>query len=101
MESVINNNGITVNRICASCKFRILDSRHRRCELDNKVVSACQTCDRWVISEGMKNVGGRKGGKIKKRKYLLHAMMNLLHKGESVEKARSEYSKTNGTIFEF
>ena len=101
MESVINNNGIRVNKICASCKFRSLDSHHRRCELDNKAVSACQTCDRWVISEGMKNVGGRNGGKIKKRKYLLYAIMKLRHNGESVEKARSEYSKTNGTIFEF
>ena len=61
---VRNAHGIWINKGCMSCRFRIINQGKRLCGVTNKRKNSTDICDRWELSDGLKNAG-LGSGKVK------------------------------------
>ena len=63
---VRNAHGIWIKKGCMSCRFRIIIQGKRLCGVTNKRKNSTDICNRWELSDGLKNAG-LGSGKVKHR----------------------------------
>ncbi len=60
-----NQRHIKIKRCCASCQLKCyLEDYTRVCTLSDQKVKATNRCEKWVMSDGLRNAG-RGSGKVK------------------------------------
>ena len=90
-EFIINTFHQQVKKCCASCQHRGIDNEGTRvCALMNIVVKPNFCCTNWNLREGLDRAGMWRGT-IKKREYLIYAMM---------VRREEDYAIQNGTLTE-
>ena len=65
-ERVRNTRGTWINKGCMSCRFRIIIQGKRLCVITKRGKNSVDVCDRWELSDGLKNAG-LGSGKVKHR----------------------------------
>ena len=66
MEVVTNDYHVLVNKICASCQCReILDDGTRVCSMMQLKVKQKFVCQKWQMSDGLKNAGLQTGAVVR------------------------------------
>jgi len=67
LECIQNAHGVKVNMGCMSCQHRLIVEGSRFCDLNQEQVAPRAICPEWQMSDGLKNAGLDKGGKIRIR----------------------------------
>ena len=68
METMKNAYGIGVNKWCASCRFKEVENDGTRtCLLMQAKVPQRFACQKWQLSDGLKNAGLQMGGVVRLR----------------------------------
>lgn len=113
-ELFINQWGIPIKRICASCKYKRCDNRMRLCIAGEGAVAFDGYCEKWEVDYGYENAG-KGNGKVKKKSYLYYANRELIEQNRlAIERAdkkhpyekksladiRASYEKKNGSLYE-
>ena len=60
-----NTCGIQIKKCCASCAFKAIKvinaDCERRCTQTGQTVEGTDYCEQWLMAEGLKNLGRRRG----------------------------------------
>lgn len=73
-EYVINPYGIAIKKCCASCIHKQFYSDDlRKCEFGATKLKPTNVCKRWELIHKLNNAG-KGGGRIKKKRWLLHIL---------------------------